>query len=183
MGEEAMSAAGSSLLAAQTALRQAKRSLRKQMGARLDALSASSIALQSSQIASHTLKHPAFLKADKISIYVSMEKGEVKTEELCKQTLDLGKRLYVPKFATLAAKSGSKATFESDMRMLRIYDWKDYEAMVMNKWGIKEPADAIDEMNREDGEECLSSASNRSGLKHFASVSEQLWKRIREVTV
>lgn len=149
---EEMSAVGSSLSAGQSALRQAKRSLRKQMGARLDALSASSIALQSSQITSYVLDHPAFHQADKVSIYVSMERSEVRTEELCRQTLNLGKRLYVPKFATLAAASGSNAKFESDMRMLRVYDWKDYEAMVMNKWGIREPADVIDEGNREDGE-------------------------------
>jgi 5-formyltetrahydrofolate cyclo-ligase len=160
MGSDDMSAAGPSLSAGQSALRQAKRSLRKQMGAQLDALSASSIAQQSSQITSHALNQPAFHQADKISIYVSMEKGEVKTEDLCRETLALGKRLYVPKFATLAAASGSNAKFESDMRMLRIYNWKDYEAMVINKWGIREPADVIDERNREDGEKsfCLAPA-------------------------
>jgi 5-formyltetrahydrofolate cyclo-ligase len=150
MGSEEMATTS----AGQAALRQAKRALRKQMAARLEALSSSSIASQSSQITSHTLKHPSFIKADKISIYVSMEKGEVKTEDLCKQTLALGKRLYVPKFATIAAAAndGKASRFESDMRMLRIYDWTDYEKMVMNKWGIKEPADVIDERYREDGE-------------------------------
>lgn len=154
----------SSSSAAQSTLRQAKKALRKQMGTRLDSLNTSAIAMQSTQITAHTLNHPAFQKANKVSIYVSMEKGEVKTEELCKQALLLGKHLYVPKFATIAAAAPSSSTiiqsskFDSDMRMLRIYDWNDYEAMVMNKWGIREPHDAYDANNREDGETIQSRA-------------------------
>lgn len=146
-----------SISAAQSTLRQAKRALRKQMGDQLDALSSSTITTQSDQITFRTLNHSAFRKADKVSIYVSMEKGEVKTEELCKQALSLGKRLYVPKFATIAAatfsstKDSKSIKFDADMRMLRIYDWKDYEAMVMNKWGIREPHDDYNVNNREDG--------------------------------
>jgi 5-formyltetrahydrofolate cyclo-ligase len=153
MEGDAMSAATISLVKAnQQALRQAKRSLRKQMAIQLDALSPSSIALQSSQIASHILAHNAFKKADKISIYVSMEKGEVKTEELCRQTLALGKRLYVPKFASMAEKGMGTTTFERDMKMLRVKDWDDFEAMVMNKWGIREPEEIVANNKREDGE-------------------------------
>lgn len=143
------------------ALKQAKKALRKEMAVRLSALDPASIASQSARITSHVVRHPAFQKAEKISIYVSMEKGEVKTEALCRETLKLGKRLYVPRFASAAASTSEKkqagitSTFNTDMRMLRIHDWTDFEAMIMNKWGIREPADVIDTANREDGEDHL----------------------------
>lgn len=81
-----------------------------------------------------------------------------------------GKKLYVPLFAAPASKppgtddvaavanppNTGATTFASDMRMLRLRDLGEYEGMKMNKWGIREPEDWIDEAGgrtrREDGE-------------------------------
>lgn len=142
---------GSIAMAGQQALRQAKQSLRKQMAIQLNALNPTFIASQSSQITRLILEHPSYKAANNISIYVSMEKGEVRTEELCKETLLSGKKLYVPRFAASKTKSGNEAKFDLDMRMLRVSSWKDFESMIMNKWGIREPEDMVDAAKREDG--------------------------------
>lgn len=153
------------LNAASQSIRQAKRALRKQMGAHLAKIPATELIQQSTAVTQHVLNHPAYKDAKSISIYVSMDQGEVRTEELCRQTLLLGKQLYVPRFAKITPSANStqqvggstteaaqKASFDSDMRMLRVNDWEDYEAMVMNRWGIREPDERYKETQREDGE-------------------------------
>jgi 5-formyltetrahydrofolate cyclo-ligase len=146
-------------------IRQAKRTLRKQMAANLAKIPTSELIQQSTSVTQHVLNHPAYKNAKSVSIYVSMDQGEVRTEELCKQTLLLGKKLYVPRFAKViptanvtqqlggsTTEAAQKASFDSDMRMLRVNDWEDYEAMVMNRWGIREPDEKYKEAQREDGE-------------------------------
>lgn len=120
------------------------------MALRLDAILPSSLALQSAQITAQILHHESFLNATRVSIYVSMDKGEVQTEELCRKALESGKRLYVPRFASSSAANGK---FETDMKMLRVRDWDDFQAMVMNRWGIREPDEVVDGRQREDGEQ------------------------------
>ncbi|UZJ51744.1 hypothetical protein CBS101457_001064 [Exobasidium rhododendri] len=131
------------------ALRLAKKTLRKQMATKLYSLSPASIAFQSSQIVPFIIGLPSFQKAESVSIYVNMNKGEVHTEELCRQTLALGKKLYVPRFASTKV-DNNVATFETEMRMLRVFDWADFEAMLTNKWGIREPEDMLGAHKRED---------------------------------
>lgn len=104
-----------------------------------------------------------------------MASGEVDTDELCRQTLALGKKLYVPLFAlnkdTQAQRDGPSVavkeppqpppatTMSKDMKMLRLRDLSEYEGMKENKWGIREPLDWVQEVGmagqrkpREDGE-------------------------------
>jgi 5-formyltetrahydrofolate cyclo-ligase len=161
MEEDSMSVAGASRSASQEVLRHAKRTLRKQMAIQLNTLSNSSIMTQSGDITSLVLHHPAYQKAEKVSIYVSMEKGEVNTDQLCRETLALGKKLYVPRFAKTAQESDQKVGFEVDMKMLRVGDWNDFEAMVMNRWGIREPESIIGKLQREDA---LDTESGGDGL-------------------
>lgn len=154
-------------------IRQAKRALRKQMATQLAKIPKNELIQQSNSVTQHVLNHPVYKNANSVSIYVSMDQGEVRTEELCKQTLLLGKRLYVPRFAKVTSAStesrnqsedkvnqvggstteaAQKATFDTDMRMLRVNDWEDYQAMVMNRWGIREPDEKYRQVQREDGE-------------------------------
>ncbi|PWN35318.1 5-formyltetrahydrofolate cyclo-ligase [Meira miltonrushii] len=152
-------------------IRQAKRALRKQMAAHLATIPPTELVQQSTAVTQHVLNHPAYRDAKSVSIYVSMDQGEVRTEELCKQTLLLGKKLYVPRFAKVTpptqqvggstTEAAQKASFDSDMRMLRVNDWEDYEAMVMNRWGIREPDEHYREAQREDA---LEESSGGSGL-------------------
>lgn len=159
-------------------LRQAKQALRKQMRSQLAALSPENVTLQSSKVTENLVKHPAFTSARSISVYVSMAHSEVTTEDICRRALEQGKRLYVPRFATAvpntttgaaAASVAPSATaapvgatkFDTDMRMLRVADWSDFEAMVLNRWGIREPADTYNEEQREDA---LIGATGGNGL-------------------
>lgn len=151
-------------------VRQAKRAMRRQMANVLMQLPSDRVAAQSAGVTEHVLHHPAFRSARTVSIYVSMEHSEVRTEELCKQTLMQGKRLYVPRFAsvpttgqpststtgstTAVDRESGKSAFASDMRMLRVSDWEDFEAMAMNRWGIREPDERYRNARREDGERC-----------------------------
>ena len=155
-------------------IRQAKRALRKEMAAQLAKISVTELIQQSNSVTQHVLNHPAYKDAESVSIYASMDHGEVRTEELCKQTLLLGKRLYVPRFAKRTPASVSvqqvggstteaaqKASFDSDMRMLRVNDWEDYEAMIMNRWGIREPDEKYKQSQREDGKWICSQSTMR----------------------
>lgn len=76
---------------------------------------------------------------------MNTDTSEVRTDDICRSVLLQQKELYVPRFATEA---GVKGAFEDDMKMLRIRDWADFEMLVRNRWGIREPE--ID--GRQDGE-------------------------------
>lgn len=147
-----------------TAIRTAKRALRKSMATKLSTLSREDLLSQSRQVTRGILASPTYQQANRISIYVSMASGEIDTDELCMETIKRGKRLYVPLFAAPPSKkedqpsaitpnptqtgsttgvpsSSSSTVFLSDMRMLRLYTTTDYAAMKLNKWGIREPED------------------------------------------
>jgi 5-formyltetrahydrofolate cyclo-ligase len=151
-------------MASSGGVRQLKRAMRKQMAEALQRLTVEDTARQSSAVTEQILRQPWFESAHNVSVYVSMAKGEVQTKEICRSVLDRGKHLYVPRFAASPAVTSSATTkFDSDMRMLRIRDWQDYEAMVMNRWGIREPDDLYQNEQRLDGglEPC---AGRTSGL-------------------
>lgn len=115
------------------------------MKAVLSSLDPSNVSSQSNQVLLQVLQHPAFTRAQNVSIYVSMDAGEVKTESLCQKALELGKSLYVPRFAA------KDTSFDQDMRMLRVNNWQDFQDMVLNKWGIREPAEEYRTTRRQDG--------------------------------
>lgn len=182
-----------------TAVRAAKRALRKSMAAQLAQMSRNEILEQcesaaktpliimrlkydahahctrachpaASAVTSKVLASPTYQNARSISIYVSMASGEVDTDELCRQTLALGKKLYVPLFAVNKDSNSSQtqdkpapavavavkeppqpppattATMSKDMKMLRLRDLSEYEGMKENKWGIREPLDWVQEV-------------------------------------
>ncbi|CAO1616550.1 unnamed protein product [Parajaminaea phylloscopi] len=147
-----------------SAVRTAKRALRKSMAQQLASLTREDIAAQSHTVSDRVTSSPTFQEAQKISIYVSMDSGEVDTDWLCRETLKQGKRLYVPLFASSAAANATATAlppadspskeavaFAKDMRMLRINDVRDYESMKRNRWGIREPLDTTEDgVARED---------------------------------
>lgn len=161
VGKESNSMTLSATASQATALRSAKRALRKSMAQRLASLDRQEILSQSHAVTKQVLASPTYETAKSISIYVSMEQGEIDTDELCRAALKQGKRLYVPLFASTSkptpadpatsakplpsAPPPGAVTFATDMRMLRITDVRDYEGMKLNKWGIREPLETTEE--------------------------------------
>ncbi|KAN0065218.1 hypothetical protein ACQY0O_001715 [Thecaphora frezii] len=156
------------------AIRAAKRALRKSMAHTLSRLSKQETLLQSLTVAQRILASPTYRHAKSISVYVNMEVGEVVTDDICRAILKDGKNLYVPLFASPAATATAKGPtveaapvaaatmFAADMMMLRLRDVGEYEAMKLNRWGIREP-----ELTYDDGtlrEEALTESTGGDGL-------------------
>uniref|UniRef100_V5E435 5-formyltetrahydrofolate cyclo-ligase n=1 Tax=Kalmanozyma brasiliensis (strain GHG001) TaxID=1365824 RepID=V5E435_KALBG len=119
-----------------TALRAAKRQLRKSMTQTLAAMRPDEIAKQSRKVTEQVLKSQTYARAHSISVYIHTEVGEVMTDEICRSVLKDGKKLYVPLFASPAPPA---TVFATDMVMLRLRDVGEYESMAANRWGIREP--------------------------------------------
>ncbi|SPO26508.1 related to 5-formyltetrahydrofolate cyclo-ligase [Ustilago trichophora] len=156
-----------------TALRTAKRQLRKTMAQTLASMRPEEIDKQSQKVAEQVLKSQTYTHARSISVYIHMDVGEVITDEICRTVLRDGKRLYVPLFASpskpakatgptvASAPVDVKTEFATDMVMLRLRDVEEYESMEKNRWGIREPAltyadgtlreEALDETTGGDG--------------------------------
>ncbi|KAJ1023983.1 related to 5-formyltetrahydrofolate cyclo-ligase [Ustilago sp. UG-2017b] len=134
-----------------TALRAAKRQLRKTMTITLAAMRPEEIAKQSQKVAEQVLQSQTYTRARSISVYIHMGVGEVMTDEICRSVLKDGKKLYVPLFASptnpaaatgptvASAPADIKTEFATDMIMLRLRDVAEYESMAANRWGIREP--------------------------------------------
>lgn len=162
-----------------TALRAAKRQLRKSMAQKLSLMRADEIASQSRKVAEQVLRSQTYAQARAISVYIHMNVGEVVTDHICRSILKDGKRLYVPLFASPAAPavaSGptvpeapapAKTEFATDMIMLRLRDVAEYESMAANRWGIREPP-----LTYEDGTMREQGKSPRSVL--FVRLSDAL---------
>ncbi|XP_046996819.1 5-formyltetrahydrofolate cyclo-ligase [Schistocerca americana] len=110
-------------------IQQRKAALRKQVAAAVDALTDAEIQRQSRIITDKVLKHPAYQKANSVSIYLSFDK-EVQTGTLVEDILKNGKTCYIPRF--------QKGIPEMEMIILR--SLQDYNSLPVNKWNIKQPS-------------------------------------------
>ncbi|KAJ2464874.1 hypothetical protein GGI03_002979 [Coemansia sp. RSA 2337] len=108
-----------------SAIRTAKLQLRKSMRHRLLQLSPNDLSIQSQQIQAHLLAHPAFQRAQHISIYLSMDSAEAQTYGLVETALAAGKSVYVPRCRG------------QQMDMVRI---TSLLGLKPNAWGIPEPS-------------------------------------------
>lgn len=104
------------------------------------------------------LSREEYRNAKRISVYLSMEGKEVQTEQIVRDALETGKKVFVPytyrtqdvnklvnqeheekqESRTTADEKQHKPTSVMDMLALR--DWEDYEGFVKDKWGIPTPA-------------------------------------------
>lgn len=163
---------------AATALRTAKRQLRKSMAQTLATMRPEEIASQSAKVAEQVLTSQTYARARSISVYIHMDVGEVATDQICRSILKDGKRLYVPLFASPAAPVAAsgptvpaapvpvKTEFATDMVMLRLRDVVEYESMAANRWGIREPPLTYqDGTLREQGKWQAAAVSQRRMLK------------------
>ncbi|KAJ2850530.1 hypothetical protein IWW36_001848 [Coemansia brasiliensis] len=112
-----------------TTLKQAKQQLRQLIQQRLLQYGQEQLQTESQQVISQLVQQPAYQKAQHISIYINMEKGELQTNMLIKDAWMNGKTVYVP-----------RCTGKNDMQMVRLEGQEDLDSLPRNKWGIPEPA-------------------------------------------
>jgi 5-formyltetrahydrofolate cyclo-ligase len=79
-----------------------------------------------------------YQNAKNISIYLSMPSREVSTENIVRDALKSGKRVFVPYLHKMHKPSEPKQASVMDMVML--HSEEDYDALQRDKWGIPTPS-------------------------------------------
>ena len=74
----------------------AKAALRREMRAKVKAISREDKAAQSSSVVQKLLEHPFYASARSLSVYLSMD-DEIRTLDVLKHALDSGKKCYIPR--------------------------------------------------------------------------------------
>lgn len=147
-----------------------KRALRKEIRTALSKIPRDLIQNESTKVTQHLLALPQYKQCQRLSVYLSMDK-EVDTTAILQHAFDSGEwlggaefpllktverlsfqnLLLIISFTTLS--SLGKACYiprwtATDMSMVRLSSFADYQQLPVNRWGIPEPQ--MDEP-REDG--------------------------------
>lgn len=100
-----------------------------------------------------------FREAKTVCCYLSMQKGELQTDDIVAHLLQRGTTLYTPYLPPQdpsASASKLPPHPDQDMRMLRLYSTQDWTGCPTDKWGILDPGltrfDTTERATREDGE-------------------------------
>ncbi|KAF2835229.1 5-formyltetrahydrofolate cyclo-ligase [Patellaria atrata CBS 101060] len=126
-----------------TALRAAKRELRKVIKDALSAVSEDKISGQTATAIKLVFSLPEYQSAKRISIYLSMPTGEISTGALVHDALEKSKKVFIPHTYKLSNPQPGQPS--SVMDMIEIRSIEDYEALKLDKWGIPTlDEDAID---------------------------------------
>jgi len=108
----------------------AKKSLRKQMKAKVATISQQDKKLQSKIVTGKVLKSAEYVNSKSIALYLHMD-DEIQTEDILIQAFKDEKICYIPRYFM-----GGNL-----MEMVRIYNLQDYENLPVTKWNIKQPSD------------------------------------------
>ena len=111
-------------------LKVAKNALRKEIKIKVANISMEEKVRQSEIVRKLVLQMPEYQSANSLSIYLHMT-DEIQTEELLKHSLQLKKKVYIPRYYM----GGNK------MEMVRLLDMDDYKSLPTTKWNIKQPSD------------------------------------------
>lgn len=121
-----------------TEIKAAKAVLRKQIDAKVAALSASEIWRQSDQLHQHLYRHPKFIEAKRVGLYLSMPQ-EADTIEILRKCFELGKQCFVPRFHPKGRQ----------MDFVQVTSFADYETLPIEpKYKIRQPN--LDDTTRAD---------------------------------
>ncbi|KAL8941628.1 MAG: hypothetical protein Q9216_002130 [Gyalolechia sp. 2 TL-2023] len=113
----------------------AKKDLRRFLRQKLSTIPQHSIQSQSHET---LLSLPEYRSATKLSIYLSMPKGEVSTRSIVTDALRQGKEVYVPYTSTVEEPvSGASSTI---MDMVGLLSQEDFETLESDPWGIPTPS-------------------------------------------
>jgi 5-formyltetrahydrofolate cyclo-ligase len=114
-----------------------KQALRKEIRARMKAVSRDDILAESSKVWDRLFELPEYKTSRSVSIFLSMPAGEIATEAVIQDAVQTRKHVYVPQVG--------KKFEQADMEMLKVVDPKTtdgtlfHHAWPRNKWGIPEP--------------------------------------------
>ncbi|XP_078604145.1 5-formyltetrahydrofolate cyclo-ligase-like isoform X1 [Branchiostoma floridae x Branchiostoma japonicum] len=122
-------------MAALGAVHAAKKVLRKEIKARLAAMTEEEKYRQSEILTQRLISNPKYQASKQVSLYLSFS-NEVSTEGILRHIFQSGKRVFIPRYV------GDK------MDMLRLFSQEDYDSLPLTKWNIKQPPD--DDNTRDD---------------------------------
>ena len=118
-----------------------KQVLRKEIRAKVRALSPEELSAQSEKVWEKLFQLPEYQNAKTVGLFLSMPKNEIKTETVLRHCVENSKTIYVPEVGQ---------NFEcADMELLRVFAEKNesgqlfYESWPKNKWGIPEPPESM----------------------------------------
>jgi len=77
---------------------------------------------------------PEYVSCQRISIFMSMPKGELQTEDIVRHALRSGKKVFVPYIYKTNSVDSDQPSSIMDMLQLRNED--DYQSLTPDKWGI-----------------------------------------------
>ena len=83
-----------------SAIRSAKAALRKELQAKIKALSCEEQARQSVEVQNKVISHALYRGSQRVALYLSMA-NEVATENILRHALEQGKTCYIPRFVSL----------------------------------------------------------------------------------
>ncbi|RPB26051.1 5-formyltetrahydrofolate cyclo-ligase [Terfezia boudieri ATCC MYA-4762] len=120
-----------------------KRAFRKRVKDALKGLETENVGLQSSVWTKTITSLPEYWKADRISVYLSMPKGELQTAGLVADAFKRGKSLFIPYIhhlpptaAPIPIPPHGKPVPTSQMDMLSLSSPQDYSTLPPDAWGI-----------------------------------------------
>lgn len=118
--------------------REAKKTLRQEMKTVLSNLTDEELETQSNKVKDTILSLPQYQSAPRLSIYLSMPKGELRTNAIIHDALAKDKKVFIPYITG----KGRSAT----MDMLRLYSLDDLKTLKPDDWGIPSlPSESVDE--------------------------------------
>lgn len=89
------------------------------------------------EVQAKLLTLPEYKRANRISIYLSMPKGEILTQAIVLDALREGKRVFVPYIFETASINTHES--KSVMTMVSIQSKEDYDSLRPDAWGIPTP--------------------------------------------
>jgi len=108
-------------------IRALKKSLRKEMGAKLSTLSADVVERETKAVTEKLFQLREYQASQNVCTYISMS-GEIVTRAIIQDLFQKNKTCYVPRWG------------KDEMEMVRLESWEDYLLLPVNRWNIPEPA-------------------------------------------
>ncbi|WVW81164.1 5-formyltetrahydrofolate cyclo-ligase [Kwoniella bestiolae CBS 10118] len=138
-----------------------KASLRKSMLKTLKGMSDGEVEKQSQAVFRILLDQPFFKEAKSIGCYLSMKHGELRTNGIVDHVLKRGSTLYTPFIPPPPSRSpeAQPSSSSQDMKMLRLYSSSDLDKCPLDKWGILDPGETRNDMEREMREDAMNRSS------------------------
>ncbi|KAL8997574.1 MAG: hypothetical protein Q9169_003192 [Polycauliona sp. 2 TL-2023] len=108
------------------------------------------------------LSLPEYQSAKRISVYLSMPKGELSTRSIVTAALQQGKEVYVP-YIHKTTPPAEKESSASVMDLVSLHSQEDFEALQPDPWGIPTP-----------GENSISDRRCCLGQQRFALANDEV---------